>query len=348
MSAGRTAQRLRTVRGPGRTSLRVSPRACAAVGGLTLAALAMGVLALGTGAYPLSPPEVLRTLAGHGPAGADFIVNGLRLPRVTDGLLVGAALGLSGALFQSLTRNPLGSPDIVGLSQGSATGALTVILLLGGGTVATAAGAVLGGLATALAVYLLAWREGVSGLRLVLVGIGVSALLAAVNGYLLSRAGVNEATEALTWIVGSLADRGWGDVAVVGTGLLLLAPPALVYGRALAVLELGDDTAAALGVAADRTRFVLLAAGTGLTALAVAAAGPIPFVALAAPHLARRLSRRPGPGLVASACSGALLTVAADWLAQRIVPNAALPVGVVAAVLGGLYLTASLLTRRPR
>ena len=341
-------QRLRTVRGPGRSSVRVAPRACAAVGLLALAALAMAVVAIGTGPYPLSPLEVVRTLLGHGSAGADFIVNELRLPRAVDGLLVGAALGLSGAVFQSLTRNPLGSPDVVGLSTGAATGALVVILLAGGGTGATAAGAVVGGLVTALAVYLLSWRQGVSGLRLVLVGIGVSALLAAVNGYLLSRAGINDVTAALTWLVGSLAGRGWADVAVVGAGLVLLGPLVLVYGRRLAVLELGDDAAAGVGVSADRTRFVLLAAATGMTALSVAAGGPIPFVALAAPHLAQRLTLRPGPNLLASACSGALLTVAADWLAQRVVMDAALPVGVVASVLGGGYLAVTLFARRKK
>ena len=345
-------QRLRTVRGPGRTAVRVAPRACVAVGLLALAALAMAVVAIGTGPYPLSPPAVVRTLLGHGSAGADFIVNQLRLPRAVDGLLVGAALGLAGAVFQSLTRNPLGSPDAVGLSTGAATGALVVILLAGAHTGSspgsTAAGAVTGGLVTALAVYLLSWRQGVSGLRLVLVGIGVSSLLAAVNGYLLSRAGINEVTAALTWLVGSLAGRGWGDVTVVGAGLVLLGPLVLVYGRRLAVLELGDDAAAAFGVSADRTRFVLLAAATGMTALSVAAAGPVPFVALAAPHLAQRLTMRPGPNLLASACSGALLTVSADWLAQRVVTDAELPVGVVASVIGGVYLAVTLFVRRKK
>jgi len=351
---GATAQRARgpvvrgaVVRGGG-LSVRFSPRACWAVAGLLLAAAAMGVVALGTGPYPLSPLAVLRTLAGHGPAGADFIVNGLRLPRAADGLAAGAALGLSGAVFQALTRNPLGSPDVIGLGDGAATGALVVILLLGGGTGATAVGAVLGGLGTALAVYLLAWRQGVSGLRLVLVGIGVSAALAAVNTWLLSRSGVNQATDALSWLVGNLSGRGWSDAAVAGAGLLLLGPVVLGHGRRLAALELGDDAAAALGVPVPATRLVLLLAGTGLTALAVAAAGPVPFVALAAPHLARRLTRRPGANLCAAAGAGALLTVSADWLAQRVVPNAALPVGVVASVLGGLYLAVSLFARRHR
>ncbi|WP_425348289.1 FecCD family ABC transporter permease, partial [Streptomyces palmae] len=323
----------RTLRARG-LSVRVDTRSLVAGGLLAAAALAMGVVLIGTGDYPVPPMEVLRTLSGGGTAAQDFVVNELRLPRVLVGLLVGAALGLAGAIFQSVSRNPLGSPDVIGFGQGSAAGALTVIVLFQGSETAVAAGAVGGGVLTGLAVYALAWRRGVHGYRLVLVGIGMSAMLSAVNGYLLTKADILDAARALLWVTGSLSGREWDQVWPLACVCAVLMPLALGHGRALRMLEMGDDSAYALGVRVERTRLLMMLTAVLLTAAAAAAAGPIAFVALVAPQVARRLTRAPGPNLLPSAWTGALLLVTSDWVSQRAFGADQLPVGVLTGVLG--------------
>ncbi|WP_406447055.1 iron chelate uptake ABC transporter family permease subunit [Streptomyces sp. NBC_01613] len=209
--------------------------------------------------------------------------------------MVGAALGVSGALFQSLTRNPLGSPDIVGFTYGSATGGLLVVLVVGGTGGQIAFGAVAGGLATALLVYVLAWRHGIHGYRLVLVGIGVSALLQGVNAYLLAKARFTQAAQAMVWLNGSLNGRDWQDVRPAALGLLVVLPlVALVAGR-LKILEMGDDGAGGLGVPVQHTRLLILVVATAACAVATAAAGPIPFVALIAPSWPAASPAPPAP-----------------------------------------------------
>ncbi|GAB2609261.1 iron chelate uptake ABC transporter family permease subunit [Streptomyces capparidis] len=312
---------------------------------LTLVAAAMSVLAIGTGDYPMSPVDVVRTLAGSGDPAQEFIVNDLRLPRVVTALLAGLALGLAGAVFQNITRNPLGSPDVLGFSQGSTAGALVVIVLAGGSGLAEAGGALAGGLLTGVLIYGLAWRGGVHGLRLVLVGIGSAAVLQAVNSYLMTKADLLDATRATLWLTGSLSGRGWEQAVPLLCVLAVLVPVVLALARPLTMLEMGDDAAGALGVPAERVRLALLASSVTLTAVATAAAGPVMFVALSAPQLARRLTRTPGPNLLPAALMGAALLVTADWAAQRLFPSQ-LPVGVVTGVLGGVYLIWLLVTER--
>src|SRR5262249_21931182 len=195
--------------------IRVRPRAAVVCVALVGVLAVVGALALATGDYPVPLPDVVRVLTGRGSAADAFIVGTLRLPRVLLAFLVGGALGVAGSLFQSVSRNPLGSPDIVGFSTGAATGALVEILWLGGGTTQVAVGAVVGGLGTALAVYLLAYRRGVSGYRLVLIGIGVAAMLTSINGYLLTRANLVDAQAAALWLTGSLNARSWDQVRPV-------------------------------------------------------------------------------------------------------------------------------------
>ncbi|MFI6444092.1 FecCD family ABC transporter permease [Kitasatospora sp. NPDC050543] len=337
---------MRVIRLGSGLSLRYRPRALAVGAGCALLALAVAVLALGSGDYPVSVGEVLTTLTGGGTPAQDFIVNQLRLPRVVTALLVGAALALAGALFQSLVRNPLGSPDILGFTQGAATGALTVVVA-GGSSLALSAGAVAGGLVTGAVIYLLAWRGGVHGHRLVLVGIGSAAILTGVNSYLLTRAQLTEAARAVLWLTGSLDGRGWGDARPLLVALAVLVPLVLLgCGRAMQLMELGDDAANALGVPVERLRLTLLASAVLLASLAAAAAGPVSFVALTAPQLARRLTRAPGPNLAASMGVGAALLVGSDWAAQRAFTGHQLPVGVVTGVLGGGYLIWLLATER--
>ncbi|CAM5394878.1 MULTISPECIES: FecCD family ABC transporter permease [Streptomyces] len=342
----KTHPRSRAVRTPGGLSLRLDPRALFVVVLLLAAACAAGVALIGTGEARIPAADVLRTLAGDGTAYQDFIVNELRLPRVLVGLLVGASLGLGGALFQSVSRNPLGSPDVLGLSQGSTAGALVVIVLMSGSASQVTVGALAGGLATGVAIYALAWKRGVHGYRLVLVGIGVNAIMTAVNGYLLTKADLVDATRAVVWMTGSLNGRGWEQVWPLLGLCAVLVPLVLANARGLRMTEMGDDISNALGVRVQRVRLVLMVCAVLLVAAATAAAGPVSFVALTAPQLARRLTRSPGPNLVPSLCMGATLLVAADWASQRAFGADQLPVGVVTGVLGGAYLLWLLVTER--
>ncbi|MEV7241000.1 FecCD family ABC transporter permease [Streptomyces sp. NPDC093248] len=342
----KTRRTSRAVRTPGGLSLRLDVRALTVVALLLLAACAAGVALIGTGDARIPPADVLRTLAGEGTAYQDFIVNELRLPRVLVGLLVGASLGLGGALFQAVSRNPLGSPDVLGLSQGSTAGALVVIVLMSGGAAQVTAGALAGGLVTGFAIHLLAWKRGVHGYRLVLVGIGVSAIVTAVNGYLLTKADLVDATRAVVWMTGSLNGRDWEQVWPLLWLCAVLVPLVLVHARGLRMMEMGDDVANALGVRVQRVRLVLMVSAVLLTAAATAAAGPVSFVALTAPQLARRLTSSPGPNLLPSLCMGAALLVTADWAAQRAFGADQLPVGVVTGVLGGCYLLWLLVAER--
>jgi iron complex transport system permease protein len=331
----------------GRVALRVSPRSVLVGVATVVLILVVAVVTLTTGDFPMPPREVIRTLFGGGSALEEFVLNTLRLPRLLTGLLVGAALAVGGATFQSVSRNPLGSPDIVGFTQGAATGALIVIVVLHGSNTQITLGALITGLATAIVVHLLAMKRGVQGYRLILIGIGVAAMLTAANGYLITRANLADAQAAAVWLTGSLNGRDWSQVYPIAIALVVLLPIAMYLGRGLRMLELGDDTARALGVPAERVRVSAVLVGVSLAAIATASAGPIVFVALTAPQVTQRLTRAPGPNIVPTALTGALLLSASDLIAQRIFAAAQLPVGVVTGVLGGIYL-AWLLSREWR
>ncbi|MFJ3957615.1 FecCD family ABC transporter permease [Arthrobacter sp. NPDC090010] len=322
-----------------RLSLRWQPRAGVVCVLLALAAAAVAILGLTTGDYPVSLPSVLATLSGQGSGTDAFIVGTLRLPRVLSALLIGAALGMSGAVFQSLSRNPLGSPDIIGFTSGAAVGAVTEILVFRGSQTAIAFAAIGGGLITAAVVYLLSVRRGkVAGYRLILIGIGAGAVLESVTAYLLTRATLYDAQNAQIWLIGSLNAVSWEVVGPLAGALLILTPVVLFLGRDLGWMELGDGSAKGLGVPVERTRLLLVITATALCAAATAAAGPIGFVALAAPQLCRRLVRAPGALIGPAGFMGALLLSASDFGAQRIVPTTSLPVGVMTGLLGGAYL----------
>ncbi|MQY02615.1 FecCD family ABC transporter permease [Actinomadura macrotermitis] len=331
----------------GGVSLRYRPRAIVCTALLAVAAVALAVVMIGSGEFRLTPAEVLRTLAGDGAPADAFIVRQIRLPRAAAALAVGAALGLAGAIFQSLTRNPLGSPDFIGLSSGAATGVLAAIVLFGAGSAAAAGGAVAGALAAGALIYALTGRHGAHGQRLVLVGVGITAILTGVNGYLLTEARIEDAARAVLWLTGSLDGRDWADTGPLLAALAVLVPAVLLgCARPLRMLEMGDDAAHGLGVPVGRVRVALLAAAVLLVALAAAAAGPVAFVALTAPQLARRLTRTPGPNLLPSLCMGAALLTAADLLGQRAFPGHQLPAGVVTGLVGGGYLIWLLITQR--
>ncbi|MEV4707057.1 iron chelate uptake ABC transporter family permease subunit [Actinoplanes sp. NPDC049316] len=330
-------RRVLTVRAGGHVSGRMAVRPAIVCVVLAAAALAAAVLALGTGEFTLPPRQVLEALAGEGTRAARLVVVEWRLPRVLLALMIGAALGLAGAIFQALTRNPLGSPDVIGFNTGAYTGVLVVTVFVGNGYHLTAAGALVGGLATAAVVYVLAFKRGVQGFRLIMVGIAISAMLGSANQWFVTKADLQAAFAAALWGQGSLNGLGWAQVTPVAVALGVLCLVLIAYGPRLALLEMGEDAAAGLGVQVARVRLAYLVVGVALTAVATAAAGPVSFVALAAPQLAQRLTRTPGIALVPSAVMGAFLLMVSDWLAQRAFAPTQLPVGVVTVSVGGIY-----------
>ncbi|WP_214106623.1 FecCD family ABC transporter permease [Acrocarpospora catenulata] len=286
------------------------------------------------GDYPITLPEVVQALAGVGDPGTLLIVRELRLPRALAGLLVGLAFGVSGALFQTMARNPMASPDVIGLTQGSGTAVVAAITLGWTGGLSVQAIGLLGGLATALLVYALAWKRGTTGYRIILVGIGVSWICTSATDWLIARGGLFQAQAAVGWLVGSLNGRDWNAVLPLALACAVLLPCALLLGRQLRTLQLGDDVAAGLGTRVQLVRFGVLLAGVGLIAFGTAAGGPIAFVALAAPQIAQRLAGAAWPPALASGLTGALVVLAADLTGARLIPNMELPVGIVTGVLG--------------
>ncbi|MFI9592279.1 FecCD family ABC transporter permease [Nonomuraea sp. NPDC052265] len=330
----------------GALSWRLRLRAVAvSVTGLALLIVLMA-LNMRIGDLPMSLPEVLRGTFDVDSAG-HFVIMELRLPRALTGALVGAALALSGAIIQSIARNPLASPEILGVTTGASVTVVAGVVASGsvyGGTSGLLAGlgvpalALLGGLLGAAVVYGLAWRRGLDGYRLVLVGIGVAAVFTNVKFWLLTVGDVNDTGRAMVWISGSLNGRGWEHVVPVALALAVLIPATLLGTRSLDALRFGDDVVTALGVRVNAARALLILAAVLLAAVATSSAGPIAFVALAAPQIALRLARSARPPLLCSAVIGAVLTAGADLIARTVFSPIELPVGIVTAVLGAPYL----------
>ncbi|GAA4799191.1 FecCD family ABC transporter permease [Streptomyces ziwulingensis] len=305
---------------------------------LALVALAALVLSLTVGDIEVPLTDVLAVLTGRGDAGTWFIVGELRLPRALLALLVGCCFGLSGAVFQALLRNPLASPDVIGVSSGASAGAVLSSMAFGLSGLAMSGAALAGALLAGTAIYLLAWRGGVSGGRFVLIGIGVGTGLISLRSYLMTRAEATEAANAFVWLTGSLNGRSWDQFWPLLGCALVLVPLTLAASRGLGALQLGDDAAGGLGARVEHSRLALLASATALVGVATAAAGPIGFVAFVSPPIARRLVPGQGAALVPSALTGAALVCLADFAAQHLLPHTQLPVGVVTSIVGAPYL----------
>ncbi|MFE6699249.1 FecCD family ABC transporter permease [Streptomyces sp. NPDC057718] len=329
----------------GGVALRLDVRTLVVCAVLVAACVLVALSSLASGDFTLSLPQVVTAIFDRGDFAHTVVVE-WRMPRTLAALVFGAALAVSGAVFQSLTRNFLASPDIIGFSTGSYTGALVVIILVGGSYLQVAAGALVGGMATAAVVYLLTVRRSVQGFRLIVVGIAVSAMLASFNTWLMLTADLDVAMTAAVWGAGTLNGIGWQQAGLGAIAVLALLAFLVPFVRPLRQLEMGDDAARALGVAAEKVRLALVLIGVALVATVSAAAGPITFVALAAPQIARRLTKGSGLSLVPTALLGALLLCASDYAAQHLLP-AVLPVGVVTVVIGGCYL-AWMLVREAR
>ncbi|MGK9283362.1 FecCD family ABC transporter permease [Sinorhizobium meliloti] len=303
---------------------------------LTLIAVVFAVtLSFGQSVTP--PSDVLRVLVGEPVSGASFTVGQLRLPRAVLSILAGICFGLGGVAFQVMLRNPLASPDIIGITSGAGAAAVFAIVVLSMDGPMVSVIAVVAGLGVALLVYGLSFRNGVAGTRLILVGIGVSAMLQSVIAYILQSAPAWNLQEAMRWLTGSVNGAQLGQARPLLLALLFFGTLLLVRSRDLETLRLGDDTAAALGTRVSHTRMLVIVAAVGLIASATAATGPIAFVAFLSGPIAGRIVRNAGSVLIPSALTGALLVLAADYVGQHLLPSR-YPVGVVTGALGAPYL----------
>lgn len=326
----------------GAVSFRIDRRLPLSV--LLVSAVTTGLvlLNLGLGEFRLSPADVFRSLAGSGEH--SFIVTSLRLPRALVAVAVGMGLGASGAILQALTRNPLAAPEIVGITEGANLAAVCVLILLPGVPVAFLPAAAFAGAAvTSAIVYRLAWRRGSHPTRLLLVGIGVAAGARALAVAVISTAPVFAVLQAVVWTTGSVYGTGWDEVRLVAVSVAVLLPTGIVLSRRLDVLQLGEGAAAGLGSRVDRDRGLLLLTAIALAATAVSVAGPIAFVGLLAPHIARRLAGPSGVALLTlSAVTGAAVVVAADTIGRTLFAPTDVPAGVLTPLVGVPWLIATL------
>jgi iron complex transport system permease protein len=306
----------------------------AAAAGVVVVLFAVNIL-LGT--YTVTIPDFFRILGGADIPGASFIVMENKLPRAVIGLLVGMAFGIAGAVFQTMLRNPLASPDIIGISYGASASAVTAIVLFGAAGAAVSFSALIGAMVVAAAIYLISRRGGVAGYRLILVGIGFAAVMHALVSFLITRADLRTASEALLWLNGSLNSSTWDRATVLVISLVVLLPAAAILSRSLQGLELGDDAAAGLGVRVEAARLGLMSSAVALAAVATAAAGPIASIAFLSGPIARRLLGN-RPSLVMAALVGAGIVLGADFAAANLIPGTSLPVGVVTGALGAPFL----------
>lgn len=331
----------------------------AILGAAVVILFAAGIL---LGSYTVTIPDFFRILTAHFTGGekipgASFIVMESKLPRAVIGTMIGLAFGLSGGLFQTMLRNPLASPDVIGISYGASAAAVTAIVVFGASGAAVSGAALGGALGVAAVIYGIS-RSGslragagagsgsAAGNRLILAGVGIASALGALVNFLLTRTDIRTAADALVWLNGSLNAASWDRAGVLAAALLVLMPAVAVLAGPLRIIELGDDTAAGLGIRVHRTRLGVVLTAVALAAVATAATGPVAFVAFLAGPIARRYAGK--ASLPASALVGALIVLAADYFAANIAPllldGTALPVGVVTGALGAPFLLWLLVT----
>lgn len=331
----------------GPVSLRLNVRALVVAGVLAMVLVASMALHIAFGGSPLSYPDVLRALFGDTTDRAVHLaVTEFRAPRMAAAVLVGACLAAAGAITQTVARNPLASPDVLGVTSGASLGAVTVLVIAGGGhaglsglaaTVGLPVAALVAGLVSGVAVYLLAYRRGIDSYRLILVGLGISGFAASVTTWILTLGDVTSAAQALTWMMGSLNGKDWALVRPAAAIAAALLVAAMLCDRWLLLTSFGEDVAVALGARIGAVRLVALTTAVLLASIATVVGGPVAFVALASPQIARVLARSVVPPVGISALFGAVFVLLADTIAGNAL-SAPLPVGVITAIVGAPYL----------
>ncbi|MEO5320580.1 iron chelate uptake ABC transporter family permease subunit [Arthrobacter sp. CC3] len=331
---------------------------------LAFAVVVLFAVSVLLGSYTVTIPDFVKILLAHLTGGekipgASFIVMENKLPRAVIGTMIGAGFGLAGALFQTMLRNPLASPDVIGISYGASAAAVTAIVVFGASGAVVSGAALAGALGVAALIYAISRggslgsggsgggnRGNAAGSRLILAGVGIAAALHAVVSFLMTRADIRTAADALVWLNGSLNSASWDRAGVLSLALVVLVPAVAALSGPLRILELGDDAAAGLGIRVGFTRLAVVVVAVALAAVATAAAGPVAFVAFLAGPIARRFTAK--ASLPASAFVGALIVLAADYFAANIAPllldGTVLPVGVVTGALGAPFLLWLLVT----
>jgi iron complex transport system permease protein len=327
--------------------VRARRRRAVIVAALVAAVVALFLLSMMLGSSLLSPVQVALGLVGLADGSDNFIVQELRLPRSISALLIGLALGAAGTLFQRVLRNPLASPDFLGVAAGASTATVAALVLGSASGLMLPVSALGGAIVTATVIFLLAWRRGVSGFRFVLVGIGVAAFAQSITSYLIARAEFSDARAALTWLVGSVGYASEASIVLLVAAVVALAVLTPTLTRRLSALELGDDLARGLGARVQADRVLILGAGVLLVAVATAAAGPIAFVALLAGPVSFALLGRAGPSIPVAAAVGAILMQVADLAAQYALPWP-VSTGIITGFAGAPYIAWLLISSNRR
>lgn len=330
-TAGSPAEQLREAR---RMRLRVQG---SRVGFLGLLVLLLYAASLMAGDTFYGPSEVIRVIAGETVPGASFAVGELRLPRASLGLLSGLAFGVAGVTFQTLLRNQLASPDIIGISSGASVAGVIGIVMFGASQVAVSGAALAAAITTAMVIYLLSYRNGFAGTRLILIGIGVSSMLGSVVAYVLSQAAAWDLQTATRWLTGSLNGATWEQVAPVALVCLLVLPLMVANSHSFGALRFGDDTATGLGVRVRLARVVAIVGAVSLVAVATAACGPVAFVAFMSGPIAARVVGPAASLLVPASLVGAGLMLLSDLVGQNAF-GTRYPVGIITGALGAPFL----------
>lgn len=327
---------------------RVARRRATVVLAVVGAVLVVSLVTLSVGDYAIAPADLWRTLTGGGSRLESYVVFQVRAPRLVMALLVGACLGIAGALLQSLLRNPLASPDLLGISGGSGVAAVFTLLILGITGPVLALAAFAGGIIVAAFLLFAGHRRSDGGYRLILAGVGVGFLAMSLTSYLMLRAKVELAQDALVWLTGSLSATPWWNVLTVLVVAVAALPAVYACARWLPLTQMGASSAASLGVRTDTVRIVAVGTAVLLTAVTCAFVGPISFIALCAPAIARPLLGHGAIGIGTSAAVGAALLTSADLVAQFAIPGHSVPVGVVTGALGAVFLLWLLATSKGR
>ncbi|AUB41731.1 ABC.FEV.P, iron complex transport system permease protein [Nostoc flagelliforme CCNUN1] len=310
------------------------------------------VMNVGQGEYPISPLDIVKTVLNLDTGNPDhaFVIHNLRLPRTLVAFMVGVAFAISGTIFQGLTRNPLADPGIIGINAGASLAAVTVIVLFPSAPIYTLpVSAFAGAMLMAVLIYSLAWNNGSSPILLILMGIGLSAIASAFTSLMITFGDINDVSNALVWLAGSVYGRTWEQVFTFLPWLIVFVPMALTLARHLNALNLGDDVAKGLGTRVEWERGLLVLVGVALAGAGVATAGMIGFVGLIAPHLGRQLVGTNHEGLIpTSALLGGVIVIVADLLGRTLFAPIELPCGVVTAAIGAPYFLFLLIRNRKK
>ena len=324
----------------GRFSFKLDRRAVPVFIILTLIGIGVLVTSISYGEFDISPVEVLQTILGieTDDTRHELVVWTFRMPHILVAFMVGAALGVSGAIMQGITRNPLADPGILGVTAGASVAAVAMIVWFDLPIAWLPLAAFGGALVMAILIFALAWKGGSAPIRLILVGVGLGAVAGALTSLMIVFGEINQVQQATVWLAGSVYGRGWEHVRTIFLWLVVLLPLTILMTRQLNTLGLGDDLAKGLGLRVEIQRGLLLVLSVALAAVAVSVSGTVGFVGLVAPHITRRLVGPSHEGLLPiTALLGGVLLMFADLVGRWVISPSELPVGIVAAMIGAPY-----------